>query len=875
MASIRLTNALLASTLLIAVNTGSAQAQSINHQIALPSNLSWCDDTQINGLLTEINNVRAQRSLPALRMDAVGMKVAELRAVQFIDYMNTHTQGTPGFNPHEGYDTTAASQGYDLISENLAYSSNGPAYVVWGLWQDPLHLAAMTSLAANVAGVSCVVSGGLPYWTYEPGVAGTVTPPPTTNPPTTNPPPSGTPTLDTDQWTFLTLINQYRAQNGAGPLQVSSTLQNASQWMSADMQAKGYFSHTDSLGRSSGQRIAAFGYTSYTWGENIAAGFSDAQSVLEGWKNACDPDASGRCTYAHRVNMLNPGFAAIGIGKAGVYWTTDFGGTVDSVVQPPSGGGTGGGTGGGQTAPSIAAFSASPSTINQGSSATLSWSVSYATTVSIDNGVGNASGSSVTVNPSQTTTYRLTATNAAGSATATATITVNAVNNVDTQPPTAPAITQAAATSSTAITIAWSASSDNVGVRGYQVLRNGAAVANTASLGFTDSNLSPGANYTYQVRAYDAAGNYSAWSNSQQVTTPAVPGGNTGSCPGPASNAFTACYYSNVDLAGGPAIVRTDAQINFDWGVNKPDPSLPDAYSVRWQGRFTFQNAEYTFVAVTSDGMRISIDGELILDRWRDQAGSMYTVRRTLTAGEHLIVVEYYERSGLAVAKLNWQSNGGGTSQPPSILFFGANPGTIQPGQSTTLSWNISGASSISIDNGIGNVSGGSITVNPSQTTTYRITATNSGGSVSALATVTVSTGGGSGCPDPASDAFTGCYYNNTDMTGAPVVKRTDPAINFNWGTGTPDPAVTPYNFSVRWQGYFNFEGGSYTFYATASDGMRILIDGETILDRWRDQAASMYRINRTISPGRHLITVEYYGRSGLPTAQLSWQKTN
>src|SRR4051795_7719401 len=70
-------------------------------------------------------------------------------------------------------------------------------------------------------------------------------------------------TLDAEQSAFLTLINNFRAQNGAGPLQVSLALQQSSQWMSGDMSAKNYFSHTDSLGRDPFQRMAAFGY-SYT-----------------------------------------------------------------------------------------------------------------------------------------------------------------------------------------------------------------------------------------------------------------------------------------------------------------------------------------------------------------------------------------------------------------------------------------------------------------------------------------------------------------------------------------------------------------------------------------------------------------------------------
>jgi hypothetical protein len=47
----------------------------------------------------------------------------------------------------------------------------------------------------------------------------------------------------------------------------------------------------------------------------------------------------------------------------------------------------------------------------------------------------------------------------------------------------------------------------------------------------------------------------------------------------------------------------------------------------------------------------------LILDRWRDQPAYMFNIRRTLTAGQHLVTVEYYERTGLPVVDVSWQKN--------------------------------------------------------------------------------------------------------------------------------------------------------------------------------------------------------------------------
>ena len=118
------------------------EASPINHQISLPAGMSWCDDGMINGLFTQVNTLRSQNGVAALSMNTLGMKDAAIRATQFASYVTTNPPGSPGFNPHQGYDTTAASLGYKIVSENLAYMTIDPAYFVYAAWQDPLHMAA-------------------------------------------------------------------------------------------------------------------------------------------------------------------------------------------------------------------------------------------------------------------------------------------------------------------------------------------------------------------------------------------------------------------------------------------------------------------------------------------------------------------------------------------------------------------------------------------------------------------------------------------------------------------------------------------------------------------------------------------------------------
>jgi thermitase len=131
----------------------------------------------------------------------------------------------------------------------------------------------------------------------------------------------------------------------------------------------------------------------------------------------------------------------------------------------------------------------------------------------------------------------------------------------------------------------------------------------------------------------------------------------------------------------------------------------------------------------------------------------------SLAAGSHSITATYSGDS-----KFNGSSSGAVTqnvtvakASPPSISSLTASPSAITQGQSSTLSWNVSGATTISINNGVGTVSGSSVSVSPSQTTTYTLTASNSAGSASAQVMVTV-TSAATGSPlitaFPASATF-------------------------------------------------------------------------------------------------------------------------
>jgi hypothetical protein len=98
----------------------------------------------------------------------------------------------------------------------------------------------------------------------------------------------------------------------------------------------------------------------------------------------------------------------------------------------------------------------------------------------------------------------------------------------DTVAPTVPSNVTSVATSTMQINVAWSASSDNVGVSGYRIYRNGSQVGSVTATSYSDTGLTSGTRYTYTVAAFDAAGNVSSQSSSTSATTQSAAGGVAG-----------------------------------------------------------------------------------------------------------------------------------------------------------------------------------------------------------------------------------------------------------------------------------------------------------------------------------------------------------
>jgi beta-glucosidase len=111
-------------------------------------------------------------------------------------------------------------------------------------------------------------------------------------------------------------------------------------------------------------------------------------------------------------------------------------------------------------------------------------------------------------------------------------------------------------------------------------------------------------------------------------------------------------YFSNQDLEGTPALVRTDQHVHFDWGEGSFQAGQPvDHFSARWTGYFIpKQSGDYEFFTSADDGARLYIDDERVIDDWQPHSETLDTAMKHLDAGQaYKIRLEYFEDVGSAI----------------------------------------------------------------------------------------------------------------------------------------------------------------------------------------------------------------------------------
>ena len=111
-------------------------------------------------------------------------------------------------------------------------------------------------------------------------------------------------------------------------------------------------------------------------------------------------------------------------------------------------------------------------------------------------------------------------------------------------------------------------------------------------------------------------------------------------------------YFSNEELKGTPALVRTDKHVHFDWGEGSFAQGEPvDHFSIRWTGFFVpKESGDYKFFTSADDGVRLYVGDEIAIDDWLPHSQTMDTAARHLEAGHaYKIRLEYFESVGSAI----------------------------------------------------------------------------------------------------------------------------------------------------------------------------------------------------------------------------------
>ncbi|WP_158622156.1 PA14 domain-containing protein [Corallococcus sp. CA047B] len=147
-------------------------------------------------------------------------------------------------------------------------------------------------------------------------------------------------------------------------------------------------------------------------------------------------------------------------------------------------------------------------------------------------------------------------------------------------------------------------------------------------------------------------GNVTIWNEGDAVCTPEVPEGQ----PGVKAEYFTSEFLYNR------AVVRREDFVGTFWSATAPVSGVPaDRWSARWSATLTAPTSgTYTLRTSTEDGVRLWLDGSLLVDDWMEaEGGQTHDVSVVLTANSpHALVMEFFEGHGNAHARLSWSGPG-------------------------------------------------------------------------------------------------------------------------------------------------------------------------------------------------------------------------
>jgi glucose/arabinose dehydrogenase len=369
----------------------------------------------------------------------------------------------------------------------------------------------------------------------------------------------------------------------------------------------------------------------------------------------------------------------------------------------------------------------------------------------------------------------------------------------------------------------------------YQWQRGTTNIAGATSPSFTLTAAAGDNGATFRVIVSNAFGTVTSTSATLTVTANSPP---TATITSPAAG---------TQYSGGDTINYAGT------GTDPEDGTLPPS-AFTWEVVFHHDTHTHPFVAPTSGATSGSFTiprlGETATNVFyrirltvRDSIGLTSTVTRDITPRTSTITLQS-NPAGLQVT-LDGQPVTTPTSVS-SVVGITRTLGVVSPqtlgGTSYAWSsWSDGGAASHTVNT-------------PATNTTY-------------TATFVPSTGGG----------LTGQYFDSLDFTALRIT-RTDATVNFDFGTGSPDPSIAPDTFAIRWTGTVTPRFTQpYTFYTTSDDGIRVFVNGALVINNFTDHPPTENSgTTTTLTAGQaYPIQIDFYENGGGAVARLSWSSAS
>jgi hypothetical protein len=376
-------------------------------------------------------------------------------------------------------------------------------------------------------------------------------------------------------------------------------------------------------------------------------------------------------------------------------------------------------------------------------------------------------------------------------------------------------------------------------------------------------------------------------------------------------------YFNNTTLTEPFALNRVDPTVNFSWGTGSPAASVNvDNFSARWTGdvttptdpltpaRFT---GRYWFYTQSDQGVRLWVNGKLIIDNWTSHTTTVDSGSIFLEAGRrYSVLLEYWEGTGDANIILQWQPPGqlssviANTSMTPAVnnplairIRSPVDRTTYLAPASVVVDVDVLGlyASISSVELFRDGVSQGVRTTAPYTWTqaslgagvytyTARVQGTGTNGSGqsvpltqnSQLVSVRVlpSPAGTSVGEGLTADYFNGSNFNRFEFTRSEYTLFLDGTVN----NPLPPDILSPNGFSVRWTGtVIPAYSQAYTFTVQANHPARVWLKNVLILDTMANPGQLSSAPQGLTAGERAALRVEYYKNSATDTLmKLFWE---